>query len=190
MVAPFSASASCPAKSAFLRLRAIGRMDLKTFLLSISMRPSGKTSFRVKAAQFGFDALDAVLGDRCCSITGDLHQLAASMCPTLRKPIVVPYAVWPDPSAVSGMAITIFALPSSGHCRWISRSGFPAVRTPRLYSWKADDRLFSTDKYGTRTPVVLITPTPQIPDFLFHTTKKTAPEAPFFHVCLPVRPVS
>lgn len=130
MVAPFSASSSCPAKSAFLRLRAIGRMDLKTFLLSISMRPSGKTSFRVKAAQFGFDALDAVLGDRCCSITGDLHQLAASMCPTLRKPIVVPYAVWPDPSAVSGMAITIFALPSSGHCRWISRSGFPAVRTP------------------------------------------------------------
>lgn|GEM_PF-6551450 len=46
IIAQFSAPASCPAKSAFLRLRAIGRMVRSTVLLSISMRPSDKKSFR------------------------------------------------------------------------------------------------------------------------------------------------
>lgn len=40
MVAQFSAPASCPANSEFLRLSAIGRMVLSTLSLSISRRPS------------------------------------------------------------------------------------------------------------------------------------------------------
>ena len=46
MVPQFSAPASCPAKSAFLRLRAIGRMVRSTLLLSISTRPSIRNSCR------------------------------------------------------------------------------------------------------------------------------------------------
>lgn len=40
MVAQLSAPASCPAKRAFFRFNAIGRMVLSTVLLSISTRPS------------------------------------------------------------------------------------------------------------------------------------------------------
>jgi hypothetical protein len=67
----------------------------------------------MKAAQFGFDAVefadrfDSVLGNRCCSVAGDLHQLAASVGPTIGKPNVRANPVSRDQPVVSGIAIDL-----------------------------------------------------------------------------------
>ncbi|AYM12296.1 hypothetical protein At1D1108_26700 [Agrobacterium tumefaciens] len=68
--------------------------------------PPSKTSLRIKATQFGFDPvqvsdpLDTVRGNGCCSVTGDLDQLATNVGPAIGKPDVRANALRRDQSVV------------------------------------------------------------------------------------------
>lgn len=116
--------------------------------------PPSKTSLRIKAAQFGFDPVQladpfyAVLGNVCCSVTGDLHQLATSMCPTIGKPNVWANPVWTDQPVVSSIAVHLqdagealqysFGMNASatggvgeGHARWSATAPWAIIPCQR-----------------------------------------------------------